>query len=178
LIRVSLEARQEALSTAVARLLVQNNEIEQEATAQTSGIYTRAERNLYLFVALMLILIVSTTLYLVQYNRKMFDRVAALSERRSELARQLIGMQESTFRSISRELHDDFGQILTAVGVMLQRTERRAAAYPTSFAPISARSRRSSNRRWRRCAPSRSRCTGGPRRGRPRERSRCLPARF
>jgi signal transduction histidine kinase len=78
----------------------------------------------------MLILIVSTTLYLVQYNRRMFDRVAALSERRSELARQLIGMQESTFRSISRELHDDFGQILTAVGVMLQRTERRAAGIP------------------------------------------------
>jgi len=133
LIRVSLEARQEALSTAVARLLVQNNEIEQEATAQTSGIYARAERNLYLFVALMLILIVSTTLYLVQYNRRMFDRVAALSERRSELARQLIGMQESTFRSISRELHDDFGQILTAVGVMLQRTERRAAGIPDAL---------------------------------------------
>lgn len=130
LIRVSLEARQEALSTAVARLLVQNNEIEQEATVRTSGIYARAERNLYLFVALMLILIVSTSLYLVQYNRRMFDRVAALSERRSELARQLIGMQESTFRSISRELHDDFGQILTAVGVMLQRTERRAAGIP------------------------------------------------
>jgi signal transduction histidine kinase len=133
LIRVSLEARQEALSTVVARLLVQNNEIEQEATAQTSGIYARAERNLYLFVGLMLILIVSTTLYLVQYNRRMFDRVAALSERRSELARQLIGMQESTFRSISRELHDDFGQILTAVGVMLQRTERRAAGIPDAL---------------------------------------------
>jgi signal transduction histidine kinase len=133
LIRVSLEARQEALSTAVARLLVQNNEIEQEATAQTSGIYARAERNLYLFVALMLILIVSTTLYLVQYNRRMFDQVADLSERRSELARQLIGMQESTFRSISRELHDDFGQILTAVGVMLQRTERRTAGIPDAL---------------------------------------------
>jgi len=34
-------------------------------------------------------------------------------------------MQESTFRSISRELHDEFGQILTAVGVMLQRAQRR-----------------------------------------------------
>jgi signal transduction histidine kinase len=34
-------------------------------------------------------------------------------------------MQENTFRSISRELHDDFGQVLTAVGAMLQRTGRR-----------------------------------------------------
>jgi signal transduction histidine kinase len=132
-IRVSLQARQEALSAAVARLLVQNNEIEQEAAARTRGIYASAERSLYLFVALMLILIVSTSLYLVQYNRRMFDRVAALSERRSELAQQLIGMQESTFRSISRELHDDFGQILTAVGIMLQSTERRAASMPDSL---------------------------------------------
>src|SRR5206468_3710564 len=43
----------------------------------------------------------------------------------SELAQQLIAMQESTFRSTSRDLHDDFGQILTAVGTMLQRAGRR-----------------------------------------------------
>jgi signal transduction histidine kinase len=132
-IRVSLQARQEALGTAVARLLVQNNEIAREATERTSQIYTRAERNLYLFVGLMLILIVATSLYLVQYNRRMFEQVAELSQRRSELAQQLIGMQESTFRSISRELHDDFGQILTAVGVMLQRTERRAPGIPDAL---------------------------------------------
>ena len=58
----------------------------------------------------------------------MFDQVAALSERRSELAQQLISMQENTFRSISRELHDEFGQILTAIGAMLQRADRRASA--------------------------------------------------
>ncbi|HEY2017724.1 MAG TPA: ATP-binding protein [Bryobacteraceae bacterium] len=125
LIRLSLQARQEALSTSVARLLVQNNETEQAAAARTQGIYARAERNVYLFVAAMLVLISLTSLYLVQSNRRMFDEVAALSERRSELAQQLISMQENTFRSISRELHDDFGQILTAIGVMLQRTGRR-----------------------------------------------------
>jgi signal transduction histidine kinase len=75
----------------------------------------------------MLVLIILTSLYLVQYNRRMFEEVAALSARRSELAQQLIAMQENTFRSISRDLHDDFGQILTAVGTMLQRTSRRAS---------------------------------------------------
>src|SRR5262249_26242853 len=50
LIRLSLQARQEALSSAVARLLVQNNEIEQEAAERTHGIYRRAERNVYLFL--------------------------------------------------------------------------------------------------------------------------------
>ena len=64
------------------------------------------------------------------YNRRMFEQVAELSARRSELAQQLISMQENTFRSISRELHDDFGQILTAIGAMLQRAQRRARARP------------------------------------------------
>jgi signal transduction histidine kinase len=58
--------------------------------------------------------------------------VAVLSARRSELAQQLIAMQENTFRSISRDLHDDFGQILTAVGTMLQRTSRRLSQDPDS----------------------------------------------
>jgi signal transduction histidine kinase len=126
-VRLSLTARQEALSAAVARLLVQNNTAEQQAAGRIRGIYAGVRRNLYLFVAAMLVLILLTSLYLVQYNRRMFQEVAELSDRRSELARQLIALQENTFRSISRELHDDFGQILTAIGSMLQRTGRRLA---------------------------------------------------
>jgi len=124
-IRISLQARQAALSTAVARLLVQNYETEKQAAAEARQIYARGERNVYLFLAAILVVLLATGLYLVQYNRRMFHEVAALSERRSELAQQLIAMQENTFRSISRELHDEFGQILTAIGTMLQRTSRR-----------------------------------------------------
>ena len=124
-VRLSLEARQQAMATAVARLLVENNEIEQAAVLQTQQIYERAKRNVYLFLSAMLVLIALTSLYLVQYNRRMFQQVSELSERRHELAQQLIGTQENAFRSISRELHDDFGQILTALGVMLQRPQTR-----------------------------------------------------
>ena len=74
LIRLSLQARQEALSTAVARLLVQNNESEQQAGARIRGVYAGVERNVYLFVAAMLVLILLTSLYLVQYNRRLFQR--------------------------------------------------------------------------------------------------------
>jgi signal transduction histidine kinase len=49
-----------------------------------------------------------------------------LSEQRRELAQKLISMQESTLRHISRELHDEFGQILTAVGAMLTRAGKHA----------------------------------------------------
>ena len=54
-VRISLQARQEALSTAVARLLVQNNESEQQAAAETQRIYDRAERNVYVFLAAILL---------------------------------------------------------------------------------------------------------------------------
>lgn len=126
-IRISLEARQASLTTAVSRLLIANNESEEAAAARTQELYAGAERNVYIFLAAMLFVIVLTSLYLVQYNSGLYKQVAALSERRSELAQQLISMQETAFRSIALELHDDIGQILTAIGVMLQRADRKAS---------------------------------------------------
>ena len=132
-IRNSLQARQAALSANVARLLVADNESEQAAALRTRELYAGVERNVYVFLAAMLVVVVITSLYLVQYVRRLFGQVAelseqrgALAEQRRELAQQLITSQESTFRSISRELHDEFGQILTAIGAMLQRADRRA----------------------------------------------------
>jgi signal transduction histidine kinase len=125
-IRVTLQARQSALSTAVARLLVQNNERDEQASLQVSHIYDRVQRQVYLFLTATLIAILLTGLYLIRFNRRLFARLAFLSNQRSELAQQLIATQESTLRYISRELHDEFGQILTAVGSMLGRAEKQA----------------------------------------------------
>ena len=49
-----------------------------------------------------------------------------MSAQRSELAQKLIATQESTLRHISRELHDEFGQVLTAIGAMLSRAGKSA----------------------------------------------------
>jgi signal transduction histidine kinase len=125
-IRISLRARQEALSTAVSRLLVQNNESEEQAALQIGQIYSRVQRQVYLFLTATLIAILFTSLYLIRSNRQLFAQLAALSEQRSELAQKLIATQESTLRHISRELHDEFGQILTAVGMMLTRAGKQA----------------------------------------------------
>jgi signal transduction histidine kinase len=128
MIRVSIQARQESLSNAVSRLLVQNNDSEDRAAEDIRAIYQRSERNVYVFLAAVLIVVVLTSIYLFVYNRNMFDHVEELSDLRSELAQQLITTQENTFRSRSRELHDDFGQILTAIGAMLARAQRRTPA--------------------------------------------------
>lgn len=122
-IRLSLQARQQALSTAVSRLLVENNEAEEQAAARIAQIYDGVQRQLYLFLAATLVAIVFTSLYLIRSNRQIFARLAELSEQRSDLAQKLISTQESTLRHISRELHDEFGQVLTAIGSMLHRAE-------------------------------------------------------
>jgi signal transduction histidine kinase len=125
-IQLSLQERQAALSTAVARLLVQNSENEEQAGQRIVQIYDRVRHQVYVFLAATLLAILLNGLSLIRWNRRLFARLAEISERRSELAQKLISTQESTLRYISRELHDEFGQILTAVGSMLRRAGTHA----------------------------------------------------
>jgi signal transduction histidine kinase len=131
MIRLSLQTRQAGLSAAVARLLVENNQSEEQAAQEIEGVYVRVERQVYLFLGATLAAILVTGLLLIRSNRQLFRRLAELSEQRSELAQKLIATQESTLQFISRELHDEFGQILTAVGSLLARAEKQAPAGST-----------------------------------------------
>ena len=124
-VRLALQPRQASLTNAVARLLVENYESEGKASAQVLQIYDRVQRQVYFFLAATLAAILATGLYLIHSNRSLFEMLASLSRQRSELARQLIATQESTLRHISRELHDEFGQTLTAVGALLSRAEKQ-----------------------------------------------------
>lgn len=130
LVRNTLLPRQETLSSLTARLLVQNNEAEHRAVQEVLDIYAGIERNAYWFLAISVVLVLAVSGRLIRSNRVLFERVTELSDQRRELARQLIATQESTLRSISRDLHDEFGQILTAVGAMLKRAGRLA---PSEF---------------------------------------------
>ena len=125
LIRTSLESQQASLTSTVARLLVLNNETEELAALAVQQIYSRVEWRIYWFVVAVIITICLTSLYLIRANRVIFDRLAALSDQRRILARKLIGVQEEILHSVSRELHDEFGQILTAVGAMLGRAAKQ-----------------------------------------------------
>jgi signal transduction histidine kinase len=124
-IRLSLQARQSAISTAVARLLVQNNESEAQTAGQVQGIYDQVQRQVYWFLTATLVAIAATSLYLIRSNRRLFAELASLSDERRELAQKLIATREATLREISRELHDEFGQLLTAMGAMLGRVGKQ-----------------------------------------------------
>ncbi len=125
-IRVSLQARLAALNTEVARLLVENNEIEDQTAQRVAAIYGRVQRNVYWFLTATLIAIALTSAYLILANRRLFAELASLSEQRHELAQKLIATREATLRHIARELHDEFGQVLTAMGLMLERARKQA----------------------------------------------------
>ena len=125
-IRLSLQARQAALSTAVARLLVENNEREEQTGRRVQGIYADVQRQVNWFLGGTLTAILLTSLYLISSNRRIFAELELLSERRREIAQQLIATREATLQQISRELHDELGQVLTAMGSMLGRAGRQA----------------------------------------------------
>ena len=125
-IRVSLQARQAALGTAVARLLVENNETEEQTAQRVAAIYDGVQRNVYWFLTATLVGIVLTSAYLIRANRLLFAELASLSDQRHELAQKLIATREATLRHIARELHDEFGQMLTAMGSMLERARKHA----------------------------------------------------
>lgn len=60
-------------------------------------------------------------------ERKQIEAELALSRRRlKSLSQQLIATQESERRHLARELHDEIGQVLTAIKMSLRRTERVA----------------------------------------------------
>ncbi len=54
-------------------------------------------------------------------REKLFKQITAARNRLKVLSSKLISVQESEKRSISRELHDEIGQMLTAVKIDLQR---------------------------------------------------------
>jgi signal transduction histidine kinase len=126
-IQLLLQARQNDLSTAVGRLLLQNNESEADTAQRVQNIYVDTQRQVYWFLSATLVAIAGTSLYLIHSNRRLFAQMTQLADERRELAQTLIATREATLREISRELHDEFGQLLTAIGSMLRRVSGQAA---------------------------------------------------
>ena len=114
-------------------LLRLNNEAEESAAVKVAAIYEGVERNVYAFLLAALVTILATGLYMIYSNRASFQRIESLSLLRRVLAAKLITVQEEVLRSVSRELHDEFGQILTAIGAMLARAERKGLPPDSPF---------------------------------------------
>jgi signal transduction histidine kinase len=133
LVSTQLSEEQLTLASEVSHLLERNNEAEERADLKVAAIYDGAERDIYAFLAATMVAILVTSLYLIYSNRRIFEKLEWLSSQRRFLAAQLITVQEEVLRSVSRELHDEFGQILTAVGAMLARAEKKGLPADSPF---------------------------------------------
>ena len=80
---------------------------------------------MYWFLAVTLVAIVATSLRADPVEQAPLRPAVRAVDARQDLARTLITTRESTLRELARELHDEFGQLLTAVGTMLARVARR-----------------------------------------------------
>jgi len=133
LIQTELERKRAVISEIVNRLLVLNDRAQAEASQRINEVYGSVRKNNLLVLALLFLLALSTGLYTFQASRKTFEELRRLaeqlqaqSEQLRKLSWKLIDLQEHTLRQVARDLHDEFGQILTAIGIMLRRAGQKA----------------------------------------------------
>ena len=130
MIRTTLIPQQRALDGLVSQFLVVNNQSQEEAALANRDVYDRVGREILLLVGVLLLVTASVGTWVVLSNRRAFEDLADVSEQLRTLSWRTLRVQEDVQRSISRELHDDFGQIVTAIGTLLGRARRLAAGGP------------------------------------------------
>jgi PAS domain S-box-containing protein len=98
------------------------------------GVVTTAAREPNHFTEddLKLLLVVADRVAPAIEQARLVEKVHAGSERLKALSTRLVTAQEEERRRIAVELHDEFGQMLTAVKIKLQSLERRLDAHARS----------------------------------------------
>lgn len=140
LIRSQLEEQRETISRVVSHLLSLNDQAQQDAGQRVSQVYGQVSNHILLLIGALFLVALGTGLYTLEANRKTFERLQHLAEKLQSQSEQmrmlswkLIEVQEQTLRQVARDLHDHFGQILTAIGLMLGRAGQQAAASDPVF---------------------------------------------
>ena len=125
MLRGNATGQLQAVVGMVSQFLVLNNRVQQEAAQTNRAIYGRVQREIFLLMGALLILVGVTGAYGIRANRRAFEDVRRLSGELRSLSWKMMRMQEDLQESFSRELHDEFGQLLTAIGMLLGRVKRK-----------------------------------------------------
>jgi signal transduction histidine kinase len=108
----------------VSQFLVLNNRVQEEAAVRNREIYERVEREIAVLVIVLFLVVAITGVWVIRANQRAFAQVERLSGELRNLSWRMLRMQEDLQQEFSRELHDEFGQIFTAVGTLLGRVKR------------------------------------------------------
>src|SRR5690242_12201230 len=132
LIEIQLENKRAVISEIIFSLLKLNDQAQADAADRITATYENVKTDILLITALLFLLALGTGLYTFAANKKTFAKLQHLaeqlqsqSEQLRKLSWKLIEVQEETLRHVARDLHDEFGQILTAIGAMLTRAGKR-----------------------------------------------------
>ena len=125
LVRETLTRQHRELTGMVSQFLVVNNRIQEEGAQANRAIFDRVAREILLLVAVLLVSVAWAGWRIIAANRRAFEEVRHVTAQLRALSWRTLRLQEDLQRSVSRELHDDFGQILTAVGTLLGRARRQ-----------------------------------------------------
>ena len=128
LIRSDLTRQHMELVSLVSRLLVANNRMQEEAAVANRAIYDRVARSIQILVIALLGVVGVAGLWIVRASRRAFLEIRNLTTELRGLSWRALRMQEELQRAVSRELHDDFAQTVTAVGALLGRARRHLPA--------------------------------------------------
>ena len=124
LVRTRISAQHQELVGLVSQFLVLNSRVQEEAGVRNREIYERVVREIALLVSALFVVVALIGAYTIWANRRAFNEVARLSGELRTLSWRMLRIQEDLQQSFSRELHDDFGQVFTAIGTLLGRIRR------------------------------------------------------
>jgi signal transduction histidine kinase len=123
LVRGTLTQQHAELSGMISQFLVVNNRMQEEAAENNRAIFDRVARDVGLLVVVLLAVMAAAGGWVIAENRRAFEEVRHLTGQLRALSWRTLSLQEDLQRSVSRELHDDFGQIVTAIGTLLGRAQ-------------------------------------------------------
>lgn len=131
-------SRQAELTHQVSQLLLANTRADDESTARARAVYDAVDRQiLWLNAGLVAALLVAGATMVIGVRRTIGALEQVSAERRA-LSWRMIRLQEDVQAGLARELHDEFGQVLTAMGFGLSRTRRHVERGDTARETIAA----------------------------------------
>lgn len=134
LVRRELLPQRRELEAMIGGWLAANRRSQQQAERRVAAIYRDLERDFVLLTLALLAVGIALAVWAVGHNRRAFRDIemlaGQLSQRSAELESvnaRLLTLQEDLLQAVARDLHDEFGQLLTAANAMLARAERLGA---------------------------------------------------
>ncbi len=128
IIRGEASARHAELVTLVSQLVIHNTRMDEASAARARDVYDKVARQIYFLAAVLVAGVVIGGAILLRNTSRTFETIQGLAAERRALSWRMLTLQETLQTDFARELHDEFGQILTAIGMMLGRVRRKAAA--------------------------------------------------